>query len=91
MANYEKPRVKPTNANSNPQQKIKTGTTLRITKENFQDEELPHELFLTRTQKTKIKNAFAENISTHIKFTKAKIPILKLKYLIGWISWLYVR
>ena len=27
--------------------KYKTRTTLRITKENFQNEELPHELFLT--------------------------------------------
>ena len=27
--------------------KNKTATTLRITKKNFQDEELPHELFLT--------------------------------------------
>ena len=26
--------------------KRKTGTTLRITKKNYQDEELPHELFL---------------------------------------------
>ena len=27
--------------------KYKTRATLRITKENFQNEELPHELFLT--------------------------------------------
>ena len=33
--------------------KDKTGTTLRITKKNFQDEELSHELFLTTRQKTK--------------------------------------
>ena len=31
----------------------KTGTTLRIIKKNFQDEDLPHELFLTTRQKTK--------------------------------------
>ena len=30
------------------QQKNKTGTTLRITKKNFQEEELPHQLFLRR-------------------------------------------
>ena len=28
-----------------------TGTTLKITKKNFQDEELPHELFLTTRQR----------------------------------------
>ena len=28
-----------------------TKTTLRITKQKFQDEELPHELFQTRRQK----------------------------------------
>ena len=27
--------------------KNKTGTTLRVTKKKFQDEKLPHELFLT--------------------------------------------
>ena len=32
----------------------KTRTTFRITKKNFQDEELPHELFLIITQKTKM-------------------------------------
>ena len=30
----------------------------RMTKKTFQDEELPHELFLTTRQKTKIRNAF---------------------------------
>ena len=29
---------------------------------NFQDDELPYELFLTTRQKTKIKNAFANNM-----------------------------
>ena len=33
--------------------KIKTEITLRITKKNFQDKELPHELFLTARQKIK--------------------------------------
>ena len=31
---------------------------------NFQDEELPHESFATTRQKTKIRNAFVNNIST---------------------------
>ena len=44
-----------------------TGTTLRITKKKFQDEELPDELFLKTRQKAKIRNVFAINMSTDIK------------------------
>ena len=33
--------------------KHKTGTTLRMTNKKIQDEELPHESFLTTRQKTK--------------------------------------
>ena len=50
MANYDKARVKLANPQLNKLKsaaKYKTGTTLRITKKNFQHEELPHELFLT--------------------------------------------
>ena len=50
--------------------KNRIGTTLRITKKNFQDEEFLDELFLTTRQKTKIRNAFASNISTDIKLSK---------------------
>ena len=53
----------------------KTGKTLTITKKNFQDEELPHELFLTTREKTKIINTFANNMSTDKK------NFLKVKYL----------
>ena len=35
-----------------------TGTTLRLNKKNSEDEELPHKLFLTTIQTTKIRNAF---------------------------------
>ena len=52
----------------------KTGTTLRITKKNFQDEELPHELFLTARQKTKVRNTFASNMSMDVKLSKAQLP-----------------
>ena len=41
---------------------------------NFQDEELPHELFITTKQTTKIRNVFANNMSTNIKLIKAQIP-----------------
>ena len=57
MANYEEIRVKLTNTQLKKLRfavKNKTETILRITKKNFQDEELPHELFLTR-EKTKKK------------------------------------
>ena len=50
--------------------KNRIGTTLRITKKNFEDEEFPDELLLTTRQKTKIRNAFASNISTDIKLSK---------------------
>ena len=63
MTKFEEPRVKLTNTQLNKLKsaaKHKAGTTLRITKKNFHDGELPQELFLTTRQKTKIKNAFAE-------------------------------
>ena len=49
--------------------KYKTGTILKITKKNFQDEELPHELIL----KIKIRNVFANNMLTDIKLSKAQL------------------
>ena len=50
-----------------------TGTTLRISLKMFNGNNLPHELLLTTRQKTKIRNAFNENTSTDIKFSKAQI------------------
>ena len=34
---------------------------------------MPHELFLTTRQKTKIRNAIAKNMSTDIKLSKAQL------------------
>ena len=86
MANFEEARVKLTNTQLNKLRfaaKNKIGTTLRITRENFLDEELPHELFLTR-QKTKIKNAFANNISNDLKLGKAQLSkIIQLAGFLG--------
>ena len=76
MTNYQKARVKLTNTQLNKLKlvrKNKTRTILRFNKKNFEDEELPHEFFLTETQTTKIENAFANNISTDIKLSKAQI------------------
>ena len=53
--------------------KNKTGTTLRLTKKVFEEEQLPHELFLTTRQITKIRNAFANNMSTDKKLSNAQI------------------
>ena len=90
MENYEEARVKLTKQRTKQTQvcsKNKTVTTLRIPKKNFQDEELPHELFLTTRQKTKIGNAFANNMSTDINFTKAEISkIIELGLFLD--SWL---
>ena len=76
MVNYEEARVKLTNiqlSKLKPAVEYDTATTLRITKKNFQDDELPHELFLTTRQKTKITNTFPNNMSTDIKLSKAQL------------------
>ena len=78
MANYQEARVKLTNTQLNKLKSTatnKTGTILRFNKKNFEDEELPHELFITTRQTTKIRNAnaFANNMSTDIKLSKAQI------------------
>ena len=67
MVNSEEARPKLTNAKLNKLKsaaKNKTGIT-------FQDEELPHKLFLITRQKAKVRNAFAKNMSIDIKFSKA--------------------
>ena len=53
--------------------KDNTGTTLRISLKMFNGNDLPHELLLTRRQKTKLRNAFNNNMSVDIKFSKAQI------------------
>ena len=55
------------------QKQNSNGTTLRLTKKTFQDQELPLELPLTTRQKIKIRNAFANNMSTDIKVSKAEL------------------
>ena len=76
MENYQKARVKLTNTQLNKLKsavKNKAGTILRLNKKNFEEEELPHELFLTTRQTTKIRNAFANNMLTDIKLSNAQI------------------
>ena len=53
--------------------KDKTGTTLRISLKIFDGNDLPHELLLTTRQKTKLRNAFNNNMSTDLKLSEAQI------------------
>ena len=51
--------------------KDKTGKTLRMGLKMFNGNDLPHELLLTTKQKTKLRNAFNNNMSTDLKLSKA--------------------
>ena len=42
--------------------KNKTGTTVRMSSKRFNGKDLPHELLLTTRQKTKLRNAFSNNM-----------------------------
>ena len=53
--------------------KDNTGTTLRISFKMFNGNNLPHELLLTTRQKTKVRIAFNNNMSTDLKLSKAQI------------------
>ena len=53
--------------------KNKTGTTLRINLKMFNRNDLPHELLLKTIQKTKLRNALNNNMSTDLKLSKAQI------------------
>ena len=79
MIIYQEARVKLTSTQLNKLKsaaKNNAGTTLIINKKNFEDEELPHELFLTTRQTTKAKNAFPNNMSTDIKLSTTQISII---------------
>ena len=53
--------------------KDETRTTIRITLKFFNGNDLPHQLLLTTRQKTKLRNAFNNNMSTDLKLSKAQI------------------
>ena len=53
--------------------KNKTGTILRMSLKMFNGNDLPHELLLTTRQKTKLRNAFNNNMSTNLKLSKSQI------------------
>ena len=53
--------------------KNKTGATLRMRLNMFDGNYLPHELLLTTRRRTKLRNAFNNNISTDVTLSKAQI------------------
>ena len=77
MVAYSKINVK---LSDKPPKKLKTATedktrtTLRISLKMFDGNDLPHELLLTTRQKTKLRNAFNNNMSTDLKLSRAQIP-----------------
>ena len=76
MTEYNKINAKSTNIQKKKVKKVvknKTGTTLRMSLKMFDGNDLSHELLLTTMQKTKLRNAFNNNMSTDLKFSKAKI------------------
>ena len=55
----------------------KTGTTLRISLKLFHWNDLPQELLLTTRQRTKLRNAFNNNMSTDLKLSEAQISKIR--------------
>ena len=74
MAEYSKVNVK---LSDTQLQKLKytanNKTTLRISLKIFNGTDLSRELLLTTRQKTKLRNAFNNNMSTDLNLSKAKI------------------
>ena len=76
MVEYTKVNVKSSNTQIKKLKdtvKNNTGTTLRISLKMFNYNNLPHELLLTTRQKTKIRNAFNNNMSTDLKLFEAQV------------------
>ena len=75
MVEYSKMNVKLTDTQLKKKLKTavkdKTGTTLNL--KMFNGNNLPHKLLLTTRQKTKLRNAFNNSISTDLKLSKAQI------------------
>ena len=53
--------------------KNETRTMVRINLKMFNRNDLPHKLLLTTRQKTQLRNAFNNNMSTDLKLSKAQI------------------
>ena len=75
MIEHSKVNVKLTNTQLNNLKtdvKNSTGTTISMSLNMFDGNDLPHELLLTTRRKTKLINAFNNNMQTDIKLSKAK-------------------
>ena len=76
MVEYNTVNVKQSNSQLNKLKsavKSKQGITLIMNARMFNGNNLPHELFLTTRQTTKLRNAIENNMSTDIKWSKAQI------------------
>ena len=76
MVNYSKVNVKLTDTQLTKMKtavKNKAGTILRMSLKILDGNDLPHELLLTTRQKTKLRDAFDNNMWTHRKLSKAQI------------------
>ena len=75
MAEYNTVNVKLSNSQVNKLKsavKKKQGTTLRMNDRMFNGSNLPHELFFTQRQITKLRNNIENNSQTDIKWSKAQ-------------------
>ena len=76
MVEYSKANVKLTDTQPKKLKtsvKNKTGTTLRMSLEMFDGNDLPHEMLLTIRQKAKLRNSFNSNMLTDLKLSRAQI------------------
>ena len=76
MVEYNKVSAKLSNiqlSKLKPAVKNNEGTTLRTSSENFNSYNLPDELFLIKTEITKLRNNTENNTSFDIKLSKAQI------------------
>ena len=76
MVEYSKVNVKLSDAQLKKLKtaiKNKTGATLRMSLKMFNGNDIPYELLLTTRQKTKLRNAFNNNMSTDLKLSTAHI------------------
>ena len=75
MVEYNTVNVKLSNSRLNKLKsavKNRQGTTLRMNTRLFNGNNLPHELFLTQRQITKLRNNIENNLETDIKLSKAQ-------------------
>ena len=75
MVEYTKVNVKSNTQIKKIKDAVKNNTraTLRISSKMFNRNDSPHELILTTRQKTKIRNAFNNNMSTDLKLSKVQV------------------